>query len=59
MSGQAGCTGEELEADVTLDQRLELSGVAGKHVGVVGSVVVPKTGQLLQHKNKQLRKPSV
>lgn len=53
VSGQAGCAGEELEADVTLDQRLELPGVAGKHIGVVGAVVVPETRQLLQqHKNR-------
>lgn len=41
--GQRGCVGEELEADVTLDQGLELPGVAGEHLRVVGSVVVPQT----------------
>lgn len=41
--GQSGCVGEELEADVTLDQSLELPGVACKHLWVVGSVMVPQT----------------
>lgn len=41
--GQSGCVGEELEADVTLDQSLELPGVACEHLWVVGSVMVPQT----------------
>lgn len=41
--GQSGCVGEELEADVALDQSLELPGVACEHLWVVGSVMVPQT----------------
>lgn len=41
--GQSGCVREELEADVTLDQSLELPGVACEHLWVVGSVMVPQT----------------
>ena len=33
---------KELEADVTLDQGLELPSVVGKHIWVVGPVVVPQ-----------------
>lgn len=46
--GHRGRVGEELEADVTLDQGLELPGVAGEHLRVVGSVVVPQARQLLR-----------
>lgn len=42
MFGHAGGAGEELETNVTLDQGLELPGVASKHVGVVSPVVVPQ-----------------
>lgn len=49
--GHASCTGEELEADVTLNQSLQLPGVVSEHVGVVGPVVVPQTGQLLWKHN--------
>lgn len=52
--GQRGCVGEELEADVTLDQGLELPGVAGEHLRVVGSVVVPQTRQLLRQRERHL-----
>lgn len=41
--GHTGSTGKELEADITLDQSLKLPGVVSKHIGVVGSVVVPQT----------------
>lgn len=47
MRGQRGSVREELEAELTLDQGLELPGVAGKHVRMVGSVVVPQPRQLL------------
>lgn len=40
--GHSGGAGKELEADVTLDQGLELPGVVGKHLRVVGPVVVPQ-----------------
>lgn len=52
--GQRGCVGEELEADVTLDQGLELPGVAGEHLRVVGSVVVPQTRELLRQQEQHL-----
>lgn len=40
--GHTGGAGKELEADVTLDQGLELPGVASKHVRVVGPVMIPQ-----------------
>lgn len=43
MFGHTGGAGKELEADITLDQVLELPGVASKHIGVVGPVMVPQT----------------
>ena len=43
MFGHTGGAGKELEADVTLDQGLELPGVVSKHIWVVGPVVVPQT----------------
>lgn len=39
--GQTGSAGEEFEANVTLDQGLELPGMARKYIGVVGPVMVP------------------
>lgn len=44
---QAASIRKELEAELTLDQGLELPGVAGKHVRMGGSVVVPQARQLL------------
>lgn len=44
---QAAGAREELEADVALEQRLQLLGLTGEHVGVVGSVVVPEARHLL------------
>lgn len=41
--GHTGSTGKELEANITLDQSLELLGVVSKHIRVVCPVVVPQT----------------
>lgn len=54
MFGQCGRVREELEADVTLDQGLELPGVAGEHLWVVGSVMVPQTRELLWQQKQHL-----
>lgn len=43
MFGHTGRVREELEADVTLDQSLELPRVVSKHFGVVGPIMVPQT----------------
>lgn len=43
MFGHTGSAGKELEADVALDQRLELPGVASEHIGMIRPVMVPKT----------------
>lgn len=43
MFGQTDRTREELEADITLDQVLELPGVVGKHIRVVSPVMVPQS----------------
>lgn len=43
MFCQTGSGGKELKADVTLDQVLQLPGVASKDIRVVGPVMVPQT----------------
>lgn len=52
--GKRGRVGKELEADVTLNQGLELPGVAGEHLWVVGSVMVPQTRELLWQQKRHL-----
>ena len=44
VPGKAGCVGEELEADFTLDKGFQVSvGLVQKHLWVGGPVVVPQT----------------
>lgn len=43
VSGHSGGAGKELEAYITLDQGLELPGVAGEHIRVVDSIMVPQS----------------
>lgn len=43
MFCQTDSGGKELKADVTLDQVLQLPGVASKDIRVVGPVMVPQT----------------
>lgn len=50
--GHTGRVGKEFEADITLDQGLELPGVVSKHIRVIGPVMVPQTGELLWQQRK-------
>lgn len=52
MFGHTGRVGKEFEADITLDQGLELPGVVSKHIRVIGPVMVPQTGELLWQQRK-------
>ena len=54
VAAQAAGVGEELEADVALNQALEgLAGLAGVHLRVVGPVVVPQARQLLENQEDE------
>lgn len=54
VSAQTGSRGEELEADVTLEQVLQRLALVCKDVWVVGAIVVPQARQLLQRDKKPL-----